>query len=183
MANLKRRFTFKRWAPDIGENREVPEGERLYLELAVGLTDQQLRDAMRALQTPPVEPPEAAELQKRVEAADSEGAKLAVLQELEALTIRLSIAHFDAALGAFVRVHGGPHTVDGKPLATFGDYVTLVTDSRDAGAHAMGELVAALRRFNSLEGPDELFSPRRSGGSAGTGSKSVVKEDSPTAGR
>jgi hypothetical protein len=42
MATLTRRHTWKKWAPDIGENRELEGGPVLFLELATGLTAEQL---------------------------------------------------------------------------------------------------------------------------------------------
>lgn len=72
------------------------------------------------------------------------------------------------ALSPYVRVAGGPHTVDGQPLATLDDYLKLVEDGNDLGARARSELEAAVSSFNSLEGPDELFSLRSSGGEPST---------------
>lgn len=161
MAQLQRRHTFKRWAPDIGENREVLErwlagGEEgecpgLFLELATGLTAEQLSHAFSAI-----------------------GETRGGLEETRKA--------FVEALGDYVRVHAGPHTVDGMEVGTLAQYLELVQTAADFGMQAVKELLAALRSFNSFTGPDQLFSLRRSGGQAGTGSPSVVKGSAPTAG-
>lgn len=44
MANLTRRTRWAPYAPNLGDNLELPEAERLTLEVATGLTKQQLLD-------------------------------------------------------------------------------------------------------------------------------------------
>ena len=44
MANLDSAHTWRRFAPDIGANLELPEGEQLLLEVASGITFTQLRE-------------------------------------------------------------------------------------------------------------------------------------------
>ncbi len=44
MANLKQQFRWAPFAPDLGENLSLPETEQLRLEVANGLTAQQLSD-------------------------------------------------------------------------------------------------------------------------------------------
>lgn len=155
MAELKRRIRWKKWAPDLGENRELPGGPVLHLELAVDLTAEQLEGSV-ALLREGLTPTEGVGWREMVKRA------------------------FAGALGPYVRVHGGPHTVDGKPLATLDDYIALVTESADAGLAQLKELQAALVSFNSLEGPDELFSLRRSGGARSTDAQSNDSAASPT---
>lgn len=174
MANLKRRFSFKRWAPDIGENRDLPE-PALYLEIATGLTAEQLRVVTDTIQAPmEAQPP-------LDEALTGE----ALMEALKARAVSGKAALrgvLVAALGAYVRVHGGPHTVDGQPLGTLDEYLALVQGSADYGSGAIQDLLGALRSFNSFTGADELFSLRRSGGSASTGQPSVVKVEPQTGG-
>lgn len=155
MANLKRRHVFRRWAPDIGENRELEDGPALWLDIATGLTAQQLNDA-------------------RTRFAESQGAT-AGLDSEQAIKDALR-AGFVEAFGAYVRVVDGPHLVDGIEMKDLNDYVSIIQGQRDYGQLALKDLVAALDRFNSFKGPDELFSPRRSGGLASTGAQSVVKD-------
>lgn len=154
MVALTRRHGFRKWCPDIGENRDLPEDERLYLEVAVGLTKQQL-----------------VEVGERINQAAS--AKGDIAEAVRA-------AYVDA-LTPYVRVFEGPHTVDGMRLETLGDYVHIVQQGRDAGLVALRDVLAAVQRFNSFAGPDELFSLRHSGGSAGTRGPSVVKDARGTA--
>ena len=155
MANLKRRHTYRRWAPDLGENRELEGGPALWLDVATGLTAQQLSDA-------------------RTRFAESQAAT-STLNEAEPIKEAIRKG-FVEAFGAYIRVVDGPHTVDGATLATLDDYVRIVQGQQDFGQLALKDLVGALTRFNSFAGPDELFLQRRSGGLASTGGQSVVKE-------
>lgn len=157
MATLTRRFRWKRWAPDIGENRELEGGPVLFLELATDLTAEQLSAALERASQLGEGIASREELQQRVQAAMTE------------------------ALGPYVRVHGGPHTVDGRPLATFADYVALVQDSASMGSDQLRELLAALTAFNSVRGPDELFSLRHSGGARTTDAQSAERAGAPPA--
>lgn len=174
MANLKRRFHFRLWAPDIGENRDLEEGPALFLELATGLTQAQLTAVTEAVTQPTAIPPLSEGLTGEALAAAVEARWQANLKALRDLLV--------GALGPYVRIHGGPHTVDGLPLGTLEDYLVLAQGAADFGAAAINELISALRSFNSFSGPDQLFSLRRSGGSASTGKPSVVKDSSPTEG-
>lgn len=151
MATLKSRIRWKRWAPDVGENRTMEGGPVLYLELATDLTAAQLEEV-------------AAHLQRT-------GETVATMDELRA-SMR---ARFAEALGPYVRVHGGPHTVDGQPLATFEDYLALVMQGAGLGADHLRELQAAVVSFNGISGPDELFSLRPSGGAASTDAPRVAR--------
>lgn len=155
MADLKRRTRWKRWAPDIGENREIEGGPVLFLELATDLTPAQLQEM-------------AAQLAERGEPVTTRSDLVAAL-----------CSRYSAALGPYVRVHDGPHTVDGQPLATFDDYLALVTQGAGFGVQQLNELQLALVRFNSIEGPDELFSPRLSGGARTTGAQRTGKAATP----
>lgn len=166
MANLSRRTRWKKWAPDIGDNRELVEawkaaGEEgpcpgLFLELAVDLTPAQLSDAAERLR---------------------ETGDVSTMDEFRA-EIRKAYVE---AIGAYVRVHGGPHTVDGAALATFDDYLVLVTASAAAGTEHLRELMGALVAFNGIGRADELFSLPRSGGVRTTGARSNDAAASPTA--
>lgn len=167
MANLSRRTRWKRWAPDLGDNRDIIDaweagGRRgpspgLYLELAVDLTAEQL-------------------------AAVSE--RLALLRDggwdsMDALRTGTRTAFLEA-LGPHVRVHGGPHTVDGQPLSTLEDYLLLVQQAANMGAEQTSDLLAALYAFNSVTGADELFSRRSSGGARTTDAQRPAKADETT---
>ena len=176
MSNLSRRWSWKKWAPDLGENREL-ETPVLFLELATGLTAAQitalgveLRKA-RDAKYPRPEVPEGATAEEVT--ALYEGAMKAYLGELRGV--------FGGALAPYVRVHGGPHTVDGLPLATLDDYLAVVEQAADLGVNARLDLEQALVRFNSIEGPDELFLPRSSGGARSTGAQRTAKAARKTA--
>lgn len=176
MVTLTRRFTWKKWAPDLGENRELPEPV-LFLELATGITADQLREIgeglskARAVFYVPPEIPEGATADEVT--ALFTGARDTFLSQLRAI--------FGAALAPYVRVHAGPHTVDGQPLATLDDYLKLVEQSADLGVNARLDLEQALVRFNSIEGHDELFSPRSSGGARSMDARRTAKAAKKTA--
>ncbi len=150
MANLTRRFTWKKWAPDIGENLELEGGPVLFLEIATGLTREQLSDLATAL------------LKARdvpyVKAVIPEGATAAEAQPAHDEAGRVYLAQLrevvHSALKPYVRVFDGPHTVDGQQLANLDDYLKLIEQTGDVGISARQDIEEALVRFNSAEGPD-----------------------------
>lgn len=160
---LKRRSTFRRWAPDIGENRDLPT-PGLYFELATGLGMEDII-AIRQRLSQSVEVPE----------------EVALEQKLQALKDGV-LKRWLEALGSHVRIVGGPHSIAGRPLESLEDYVRIVMDQADLGGLAMGDLRDALLSFNTFSGGDELFLQRRSGSSASTAAPSVVKEEPKTDG-
>ena len=179
MSNLARRWSWKKWAPDIGENRELPGGPVLWLELATGLTAKQLTDL-------------GGELRKVRDVAYAkpeipEGADVGTLTAIYEEAMRGYLAQlrkvFGAALSPYVRVFEGPHTVDGEAMATLDDYLKISGGGADMGFRARTELEAALSRYNSIEGPDELFSLRSSGGARSTDARRTAKDASPMAAR
>ena len=178
MANLTRRFTWKKWAPDIGENRELDGGPVLFLELATGLTAEQLtttgeklRELRAGIKYAAPELPESATSEERLASI-----KAAMASYLEAIR-----AVYVEALGPYVRVFEGPHTVDGQPLANLNDYLRIIEEAGDLGVNARADLEAALARFNGIGGPDELFSLRSSGGARSTDAQRTAKAGTPKA--
>jgi len=134
MADLKRTYRWERYTPDLGDNREQPEGQRLELDVASALTGEQLaqydaavRDAFEAAKQTPVELP----------------------------------ALLAAAFAPYVRLVGS-HTVEGKPVTNLGEYLGVVTSL--SGVYNLRELAQVVRDFNSVGGTGELFSQRHSGG-------------------
>lgn len=176
MASLARRFTWKKWAPDVGENRELEGGPVLFLELATGLSAKQLHDIGDALgatrevkyASPNFENVPTDEMQPLIE-----GARKDFFAKIKALVVE--------AMGAYVRVFDGPHTVDGEPLATLDDYIAIMQQRADHGGPAIADLMAALTSFNSVTGPDELFSRRSSGGARSTDAQRPAKASALTA--
>ena len=174
MANFETLHSWERWAPNIGDNRKR-EAPALFLELATGLTAAQLAGVgkrigdLSKVADPAFETPEGSTAEERSAAFDAEMARF--LADVRAVYVD--------ALGPFVRVEGGPHSVAGQPLATLCDYVALVQQRADLGFPALKELQSALTKFNSFEGPDELFSLRSSGGARSTDAQSTAKDESP----
>ncbi len=165
MTNLTRRWSWKKWAPDIGENLETrPEGPLLFLELATGLAGRQTTEAgevLRKLREVKLAAPDVTGLD---EAAAREAFDASIKTWLAAVR-----AVYIEALGPYVRVAGTPNTVDGLPCNTLDEYLQVLELGADLGVRARSELEAALTRYNSLEGPDELFSRPSSGGVPTTG--------------
>lgn len=162
MANLKRRHTFKRWAPDIGENRDLPE-PALWFEIATGLSVEQISAVKERMAQPIPEPPEGLEG-----------------KEWLAFIVAAIRVRYLEAFGQYVRIVGGPHTIDGARLETLEDYLVIVEQQADKGKTAVTDLFSALLAFNSFTGHDELFLQRRSGLSASTGPQSAAKEEPKT---
>ena len=144
MANLTRAYRWERFAPDIGDNLSLPEGQRLELEVASGLTGEQLRahrDAITGAFESARETPEK-------------------LPELLA-----------AALSPVVRLVGS-HTVDGKPVTTLAEYLGVVFSL--SGVYNLREVTQTVLDFNSIEGTSRLFFARHSGGSPTTSARSAA---------
>jgi hypothetical protein len=173
MGKLKQRFTFKRWAPDIGENRDLEE-PAIWFELATGLSADQLKTVREVLGTPL----EQRDVPEGLDGAALEAAAEASLQATKDGVRRRLVE----AIGQYVRIVGGPHSIDGAPFATLDEYLCIVQQQADCGLLAVSDLTAAVFTFNSFSGADELFSPRRSGSSASTAPRSVVKETPKTGG-
>lgn len=178
MAALTRRHTWKKWAPDIGENRELDGGPVLFLELATGLTaerlaasGERLRELRSGIKYATPELPESATPDERL--ACSKSAMASYLAAIRAAYVEV--------LGPYVRVFEGPHTVDGMPLASLDDYLRIVEESADLGFNARADLEAAMAKFNSIDGPDELFSLRSSGGARSTDARRTAKAATPKA--
>jgi hypothetical protein len=144
MADLKRTHRWERYAPDIGDNREQPDGQRLELEVASSLTHEQF--------------------------AGFESALRACLDEAKADTGSLT-ERLAAVFAPYVRLVG-VHTIDGKPVTNLAEYVAVV--STLCGVYNLKELTQAVRDFNSSEGTSELFSVRHSGGLRTTRGQSVA---------
>lgn len=185
MANLKRRHAFKRWAPDIGENRDLIKewqdgGEDgsapgIWFELATGLTPVQLQE-INVRCGVPIEP--TPPLPEDATSEQLAGAGVAAVAHVKDSLRR----NFVDGLGPYVRVVGGPHSIEGAQLETFDDYVRIVQAQADFGQLALKDVMAAHRAFNTFGGGDELFLRRRSGSSASTAAPSVVKGEPKTEG-
>lgn len=181
MANLTRSYAFRRWVPDIGDNREQEPKNQLALELAVHLTTAQMDEVEAALlRVPEVD---FGDLEEAFRTASTPEERQEINRQSTARMLDTLLAVRTKAFEPYVRVVGGPHTINGQPLASVRDYIAFAQSCRDGGTLMVGELLAALRAFNSLTGHNEVFSQRRSGGSAGTGTPSVVKDSAPTGGR
>jgi hypothetical protein len=134
---------WQRFAPDIGRNREMPEHERLVLEVAVGLSRTQLeklRLGTRFVPTPAAKGETPEDTEARRSADDARVVEM-----------------WDQVLAPYVRIRG-EHTIDGKPIANLRAYLSAVPP-------VLGlDVYRALVHFNSLGGTEELFSARLSGG-------------------
>lgn len=144
MATLETLYRWAKFAPDIGNNAELPAGQQFVLEVATGLPRATLAAMAESIQS----------------AADDDGRV--------------------AALAPYVRIHGGPHTLGGRPVATLQDYFAVIAGL--AGGYNVRELFGAVAHFNSFSGADALFSERRFGGTAFMPPRSAAKDSSETDG-
>jgi hypothetical protein len=150
MANLASLQRWEKYAPDVGNNRSLPEAERLYVDVCCSLSRLELQAFDAKLQ----------EMHRqrlaRAEKGDGTGE-----EDLNALLVD----GYGGALESIVRLVG-THTLGGKPVTTLREYVQAVAPLADG--YAVLELVAVVREANSVGGAMQLFSGRRSGGWAGT---------------
>ncbi len=85
------------------------------------------------------------------------------------------------AWAPFVKLGPGPHSVNGKPLVTLGDYLAFVL--AQAGQFNFVELQEEVRRLNSYTGTRALFSNALVGGRISTPTSASAKAASQTVGR
>ncbi len=177
MANLQTK-RWQRYVPDIGDNRDLPDGERLELEVRTGLTRAELRafvEAMAELKRPLVEKSQAILAELKAGTIDASTADARMTEAVTASDV--------AAVGMLaenIRVVGR-HTINDKPIESMSDYCGVMSEL--AGTGAMKELIAVVSRVNSFTEEDALFSERLSGGLASTPRRSAAKNDEKTAAR
>lgn len=141
MANLTTQ-RWERYIPDLGDNRQQPEAQRLELEVASGLTTAQMQGLSESLQKQP-----------------EEGQT-----QLDILA---------AALSPFVRLRGGPHTINGEKVESLADYFRAIYALGDK--FHVHEVTRTLQLANSLTEDDEVFSRRQSGGWVSTQRRAAAK--------
>ncbi len=150
-------FHYERFDPEIGENRKLPVEQRLFLEVACGMTKVQLTACKRAL-----------ELSSIVIDADAAKAEAATTGEpVGDVALRMtSVACVDriaTAWAPYVRVGAGPrHTLNGVTVASLRDYVAALIEQ--PGVFNLVELSQVIAQLNSVTGTRALFSERLSGG-------------------
>lgn len=158
MADLKRTFHWERFAPNFGDNLELPEAERISLDLATGLSTLDLAAFHGALEkVQKLAPPQAV--------VTLEGEAPPTLEVVIERVIRPRAMLLAEAWAPFVRLVG-QHSVNGKPLAGLGDYLFFALSQ--AGIYNVFEILKAVDRLNTLGGTKELFSDAASGGSSST---------------
>lgn len=159
MANFDN-FHWERFEPDIGDNHKMAPSQRLYLEIACGLTKLHLhRFRQGALVDPPAIDVEAAKL-------ESEQTKEALEQVMERLARQAGAEKIAAAWAPFVRLGAGSHSIGGLPLTSLKDYLFAALEQK--GSFTLVELVRAVQEINSVGGTRALFSERLFGGSSFT---------------
>lgn len=100
MANLTRAWRWERFAPDLGDNLSLPEGERLYLEVASGLSGEQLAAFHATLRDMKIAGESVAEV----------------------------VAAWAGVFSPVVRLVG-EHTIEGRDVKSLGDYLRLLAES------------------------------------------------------
>lgn len=174
MANFEKAFHFRRFVPNIGNNKQLPQPDQLALELATGMTkvdvlafNSGIRTSLKSVPPPFVAPegmtPEAADEAKANAVLDHRAGVLAGIW------------------GPYVRLEHGGHTIEGRPVGNLGEYLRALIGQN--GSFAIMEISNEVARLNSVDGTLALFSDALSGGSAGTDDQSSAKDVSPTADR
>lgn len=161
MPSLDNAFKWVRYEPDLGGNRQLPEAQRFFLEVACGLTKLQLERLYE-------------QLGEKSKDRQTEG------KTLEELFTEYA-ADLSDVLGCFVRMGKEPLKLNGAEVKTLADYLEVAV--RQHGQPLVTELFTAVRTANSVEGTRELFSGRHSGGFTFTGEPSAEQDESPRAGR
>ena len=155
---------WERFAPDLGDNRQRPDGDRLWLEVKSSMTRAELVAFDRGFKE--LHLARTARLEQymsdlKADGADREALKVAYESEVDALVTK----GYTDALSPVVRLVGR-HTLSGAPVSTLGEYLGAVAGLSDG--YNILELAAAVKDANSVGGSTQLFSGRRSGGWAGT---------------
>lgn len=162
------RITWHRFEPRIGNNTELPVEQRFFLEVARGLTKEQLKAFGEAF----FRQPESDGLTDEQVAALSNDEQAKRTEALKAAETR---AHDErvAELKRWVRFGSQTLVVDGQVIENVGAYL----DFFDAQANRFEwlELARELYRVNSITGNEELFSARPSGGSSSTADQSTAR--------
>lgn len=186
MPNLTRTYRWERFEPHLGDNLELPPERRFYLEVASGLTKEQLEAFERATVTVDLVASAEKELQPerdRMEAVQKDPASTSeqVTAALEEWATKFQnavnqalAAHFERALTPVVRLGAEPLTVDGTAITTLRAYLDLIV--KLGGQYNLRELASTVRGYNTLEGAKALFSERPSGGGSSTRAKSSAAE-------
>lgn len=171
MADLKLNRRWERYAPELDGNDALERP--FFFELACGLTRAELR-----------------KLDDDVKQKLSERTRVAVEQLgpppddasetwAEQFADKVLTAQIEAVaevIEPFVRLGSEPLTIAGKPIKTVREYLDAVAVVADQ--EALLEPLRALRRYNTLEGRQQLFSKRLSGGASSTRGPSAAKGSS-----
>lgn len=174
MASFETLHRWEKFAPDIGDNRQRPDGDRLWLEVKSSMTRVELQAFDRAIKELHVA--RGVEVEKHLRAmkeARESGSEAPDVPGFESRLMGIIQDGYDAALCPCVRLVGR-HTIAGKPVTTLREYIDFVSELSDG--YNLLELSAAVRDANSVGGSTELFSGRRSGGWAGTAALSSAED-------
>lgn len=179
MPNLTRTHRWEPFAPNLGNNLELPPEEQFELEVAAGLTKVEVDDFERRVNSPQADveavgSPLRAE-KDRIEALiavagptdETNAAKAAYLVKLDEALRGELVNHFEKVLTPVMRLGTRPLTVNGTPIATLRGYLELVVQAAEAIYH-LREAAQAVRWVNTMEGSKALFSERLSGGGFST---------------
>lgn len=174
MPTLERLFRWERFEPDLGNNRELPPKARFYVEIAVGLTKERLRDLGEkwVAAWPNPKAIEVAVVVDEVVATD--------LTPAEPLPLGPPRAERLAAVFAnIIRMGKEPLSFEGKPITTLAEYFELCGTL--SNVLNLIELQRALIEANGVTGMQELFFERLSGGFTSTGGRNIGPAGSQTA--
>ena len=173
MADFGALSRWEKFAPDIGDNRQRPAGERLWLEIKSSMTRLELIAFERALKDTQTARRERAEAYVAALRAVKDGGPPPDADAYQADMESAMLTGYLAALSPACRLVG-THTLGGSPVATLAEYVAAVATLSDG--YNLLELPAAVKDANSVGGATQLFSERRSGGWAGTPAPSSAED-------
>lgn len=163
--NFERLWHWYRFAPNLGNNLELPEAEQLTLEIGVGLTKVEIESLRIGLQkiVSPYVVPIVVDGKVDLEATEIEADK----------HIDLAASAMAEAWDKFARLGPGNHSINGRPLTCLKDY--LKAAMVQPGVFQVIELFDTIIHFNTVTGSRALFSVPPAGGVTSTRQKNSAQ--------
>lgn len=174
-------FHWERFEPQLGDNHRLPPAQRLYLEVACGLTKQQLKACLRALDFTSLQPDVVAATKEAATPEPGEKPNEALERVVERMMEGLCVEQLAAAWGPYVRMGAVHTTINGVTIATLKDYLAVVI--QQPGRFNMVELSRVIGQINTVTGTRALFFERLSGGPVFTAGQGTDADESPSGSR
>jgi hypothetical protein len=173
MAEIGFLHRWERYAPDLGDNRQRANSERLWIEVKSSMTRAELDAFNQSIVALHRERGERlGQHMKAVHDLEPTEAKAKTDAFLEEL-LQFVADSYVAALRPCVRLVGR-HTLGGKPCESLDQYIAILLPLSDA--FNIIELLDVVKAANSVSGTTALFSERRSGGWVGTPRQTAAED-------